>query len=278
MSNAIVFNIQGYSIHDGPGIRTTVFLKGCPLRCQWCQNPESQTSQCETFIHAELCEGCEGCVEPCPRGAREVVGRAMSVAEVFAELAKESLFYAHSGGGVTLSGGEPLFSPAFAAELLARCKQAGWHTALDTCGYASWHSVCQVLEHVDLVLFDLKHMDSRQHFAGTGMPNERILENARRICHELRVPMWARIPVIPGYNDSTDNMTATARFIAEELSPSLPVYLHPYHRFGEGKWEQFRRPAAHRRFDPPAESHLHGIRRLFESRGLNVFRGGEERE
>src|SRR5512136_235019 len=213
MSNSdqgIIFNIQGYCIHDGPGIRTSVFLKGCPLRCLWCQNPESHSYYPELLFAEEKCAGCGECVrvcpekavrmrgkasqtdrrlcksaglcvDACPNEARAVIGRRATTDEVFKEIAADSLFYQESGGGVTLSGGEPLAQPEFAAGILKKCREAGFHTALDTCGYASWTVAREVLRHVDLVLYDFKHMDPAIHRKYTGVSNELILQNAEKI-------------------------------------------------------------------------------------------------
>ena len=234
MSNSddgIIFNIQGYCIHDGPGIRTSVFLKGCPLRCLWCQNPESHSFYPELLFVEEKCTGCGRCIQVCPekairmhgkasqtdRGlckstglcvdacpneARTVIGRRATAAEIFREIAADSLFYQESGGGVTLSGGEPLAQPEFASSILKKCRDAGFHTALDTCGYANWTIAREVLRHVNLVLFDFKHMNPEMHKKYTGVSNELILENARKIHHEMSIPMRARVTLVPGLNDS----------------------------------------------------------------------------
>jgi pyruvate formate lyase activating enzyme len=301
-TKGVIFNIQHYSIHDGPGIRTTVFLKGCPLRCLWCQNPESQASRPEVFFDSEKCSGCgtcvqacsegaievyEGrsrtnrdlcqgngkCVEVCPNEARNLMGRYVTAGEVFERVAADDIFYQRSGGGVTLSGGEPLAQPQFATSLLKLCKDAAIHTALDTCGYASWATVKQVLEYVDLVLYDLKHMDPVEHKKHTGVPNELILDNAKRIHHGLSIPMLARIPLIPGYNDTAENITATAQFIATELD-SIEVHLLPYHRMGEIKHERMEEPERSIPVQPPSDERMEEIKEVFESFGLSVNRGG----
>jgi pyruvate formate lyase activating enzyme len=298
-----IFNIQRYSIHDGPGIRTTVFLKGCPLRCAWCQNPESQTARPEIFFVKENCTGCGACVDACPEGAIELVGersrtnrdrctgvgkcaqicpnearnlmgRRVTAGEVFEEILADDIFYQRSGGGATLSGGEPLAQPEFAMAVLRLCKDAGIHTTLDTCGYASWEIMKRVLEHVDLVLYDFKYMNPEQHERYTGITNELILENAKRIHRELGIPMLARVPVIPGYNDSAGNLAETARFVATELGDSIRVHLLPYHRLGEAKHERMEQPGKSIAAQPPSDEYMEQIGETFESFGLTVRMGG----
>ena len=299
----VIFNIQRYSIHDGPGIRTTVFLKGCPLRCLWCQNPESQSSQPQVFFVRENCTGCGACVRACPEGAidlveersrtnrdlctgagkcaevcpneaRNLMGRHVTAGDVFDEIAADDIFYQRSGGGATLSGGEPLAQPEFARAVLKLCRDASIHTTLDTCGYADWETMRRVLEYVDLVLYDLKHMDPEQHQRYTGVSNELILEIARRIHHELGIPMLARVPVIPGYNDTEENLTATARFVAAELGDSIEVHLLPYHRLGEAKHERMEQLDKSIDAQPPSEERMEEVRKVFESFGLTVHLGG----
>ena len=263
MEKGIVFNIQRYSIHDGPGIRTTVFLKGCPLRCFWCQNPESQdlNSQilldrkkctlcgncvaiCPTkairlsdgklTIDKKACKGCGKCVEVCPNEARRLVGKLTTVDEVMHHVLRDVKFYENSGGGVTLSGGEPTAQPGFALAILKRCKEGGLHTALDTCGYAPWTTMKKLLDHVDLVLYDLKHMDPKKHIEATGKDNRLILRNVTKIADHK--PLRIRVPLIPGFNDSPEEIRAIARFVKKELD-SVPIDLLPYNKLGESKYD-----------------------------------------
>ncbi len=258
----IVFNIQRYSIHDGPGIRTTVFLKGCPLTCFWCQNPESQNPFPELLYDREkcrqcgacaavcpagaasLCEGgvsfdrvrcrrCGRCVGGCPAEARRMAGRRMHVDDVMEEAVRDARFYENSGGGITLSGGEPLKQAAFAMALLERCRKENFHTAIDTCGSAAWKTIQKLLPLVDLVLFDIKHPDGDRHRDAAGKDNRRILENARRI--SAVKPMWVRLPLIPGFNDSSGIVRRVARFVGRELN-GAKLELLPYNPMGEAKY------------------------------------------
>uniref|UniRef100_A0A7C2K2L7 Glycyl-radical enzyme activating protein n=1 Tax=candidate division WOR-3 bacterium TaxID=2052148 RepID=A0A7C2K2L7_UNCW3 len=302
----MIFNIQRYSIHDGPGIRTTVFMKKCPLRCFWCQNPESQNERVELFFYQDKCTGCgrcveictqkaieiyEGvartnrerckgpdkcgkCVEVCPNAARSIIGRMMSANEVFQEVKKDMIFYEASGGGVTLSGGEPLAQAEFAEAILKLCKEVGLHTAIDTCGYAKWENIEKVFKYVDLVLFDFKHMDPFEHQKGTGVPNYLILENAKRIHRELKIPLVARIPIIPGYNDSEYNLVSIAKFIVTELDASVKVNLLPYHNLGIAKYIQLEREKIPFNIELPSENKMEEIKNLMESFGLEITIGG----
>ena len=306
MSNSdsgIIFNIQGYCIHDGPGIRTTVFLKGCPLRCFWCQNPESHSFHPELLFSEEKCTGCGKCiqvcpeqaiqmkgktsytdrrrckssgfcVDVCPNDARAVIGYKATADEVFRQVASDALFYQQSGGGVTLSGGEPLAQPEFAAGILKQCRSAGFHTALDTCGHANWKTAREVLRYVNLVLFDFKHMNPEIHEKYTGVSNELILQNAEKIHHMLSIPIRARITLVPGFNDSAENIQATARFISGRLSNKVPVHLLSCHRFGKAKWERLDKRNEAAEIMVPDDRSLTECRRIFESFGLTVIMGG----
>ncbi|MBN1848088.1 MAG: glycyl-radical enzyme activating protein [Deltaproteobacteria bacterium] len=299
----VTFNLQHYSIHDGPGIRTTVFLKGCPLRCVWCQNPESQDFKPVIFLNLERCTGCGTCVnacpeaaiqiidgksktdrklckghgqcaEVCPNEARSLMGKYMTAREVFDDVNADAIFYQNSGGGVTLSGGDPVAQPEFSRAILKLCHDAGIHTAIETSGFAKWDIFKGILEYTDLVLYDIKHMDSAKHKEYTGVPNEMILENAVRIRKELDLSMLGRLPIMPGYNDSPENMERTAQFIANDLGGGFKVHLLPYHRLGETKYARMEEPDKAVSITPPTEEHMAELVKIFESKGLETVVGG----
>jgi pyruvate formate lyase activating enzyme len=242
---AIVFNVQRFSTEDGPGIRTTVFLKGCPLSCLWCHNPEGISRRPQLLwyearcigardclkacpeealeltpqglrIDRNRCTACGLCEEACPAAALEVVGKEWNLEDLVAEVKKDEAFYRTSGGGVTLGGGEPMAQPGFVADFLERCKGEDLHTAMDTSGIAAWSLYEKVLPHLDLLLLDLKQMNPEAHEKMTGVKLEPILENARRL-GKAGVPMWVRTPIIPGYTDTAGNVRAVARFVAREM-------------------------------------------------------------
>ena len=252
-----IFDVQPFSIHDGPGIRTTVFFKGCPLRCLWCQNPESQMATRELL--------------PGPAGTARVIGRRTTAGEVLDEVAKDAIFYARSGGGVTLSGGEPLAQPAFAQAILQLCREAGFHTALDTAGHGRWSAARGVFERCDLILYDLKHLDPARHRALTGVGNEQILANLRH-ARDLGLDVWVRIPVIPGLNDDAPSLAATGELVVRELGTGTRVFLLPYHGLGEGKYEALG--CTPPRIEPPTESQMSAARELMEALGLTAQVGG----
>ena len=265
----IIYNIQRYSIHDGPGIRTTIFFKGCPLNCFWCQNPESQSLKPEIFLNKDACTlcgscidvcptgastlseksstidrskciGCGKCAEACPNGARTLVGKSATVDEIIQEVIRDKNFYRNSGGGITLSGGEPLAQPEFALSVLQRSREEGLHTALETCGYAAWPALERLLEYTDFVLYDIKCMAPEKHRAATGQSNELILNNAKKIA-QLK-PMWVRVPMIPDFNDNIEEVKEIARFVNNELG-HIDIHLLPYNKLGEGKYSRLDRPA-----------------------------------
>lgn len=292
-----IFNIQHYSIHDGPGIRTNVFLKGCPLRCLWCSNPESQKpapqlmfradrctgcgaciSSCpssaislvDQHIHNDrsLCTGCGACVAACPNEAREIIGTSVTAGEVFDEVAQDELFYAKDGG-VTLTGGEVLAQPSFASAILQLCRQAKIHTAIETCGFADWSALKEVLPYTDLVLYDLKEMDPALHLKYTGVDNSKILENLKKIDDQMDLEIWVRVPLIPGYNDDKENLLATARFVKENLHKCTQIHLLPFHRLGEGKFEQLENDPNGFRSTVQEEAYMESLRDYIRSFGLD---------
>ena len=291
-----VFNIQHFSTEDGPGIRTTVFMQGCPLRCLWCANPESQSAVPVLARRAVLCVGCGCCIRVCPRGAlaaesgvfridREkcsscgacaqvcpshamfFYGERKDIDSVWQEVQRDSGYYAASGGGVTCSGGECMLQPDFVGELFRRCRAAGIHTALDTCGHFPSANLAKVLPFTDLVLYDLKSADSEKHRCLTGVGNELILENLRQIL-KCPVSVYIRIPLIPGYNDSSDDLRAAASLISS-LDGSLHIDLLPYHRFGAAKYEMLGLPYATADVLPPSAEQKAAYTQIFRSFGLD---------
>jgi pyruvate formate lyase activating enzyme len=290
-----VFNIQRYSLHDGPGIRTVVFLKGCPLSCAWCCNPESidRTSHitfspqkcigdgrcvevCRTGArdaegyHVELCTFCGLCVEVCPTGALELVGRDMSVEDVVREVEKDRLFYESSGGGMTLSGGEDLAQRDFGVQLLRACRQRMLHTAIETTGFAPWDHVLEVAGACDLVLYDLKHMDPEIHRRYTGVSNDLILENARRLA-KVKEELIFRVPLIGGVNTDENNIRKLAEFVKGTAVEE--VHLLPYHRLGESKYSKLGRKYTCEGFTPEREK-VEEIQHVLQSYHLKVMVGG----
>lgn len=260
MSSALISNIQGYSIHDGPGIRTTVFMMGCPLRCKWCANPENLEARRRVGFVRQLCRECEACSMVCPKGAimpddsrilrafcvdcgictqacdtgaLMMYGKSMSAEEVFTQIKKDKMFYSSSGGGVTVSGGEPLLNPAFLAELFTLCKNEGIPCCIETSAAVPWESLDAVLPLLDCLYVDLKLMDSETHRENTGTGNEQILANARRLA-ECGAPVRFRQPIIPGITDTEGNVADTAAFLREIGIPELE--LMPYHRAGASKY------------------------------------------
>lgn len=261
---APVFNIQSFCIHDGPGIRTTVFLKGCPLRCLWCQNPESFSPSPQLMTYSNRCTLCMRCIEACPshairlsghtvctdrsicvncgncvsvckNQAREIAGKEMSVTEVMKKILSEKIFLQESGGGVTVSGGEALYHAQFTESLYRLAHKENLHTAIETSCFASQETVDRIFKELDLALIDIKHMDSDLHKRYTGVPNEPILSNIRHIASDLKTPVIIRYPIIPGHNDSEGNIKATACFVREVLGAGAEIDILPYHNLGNAK-------------------------------------------
>jgi pyruvate formate lyase activating enzyme len=299
----LLFKYQRHSLHDGPGIRTLVFLKGCPMRCLWCFNPESQNLSEEVIHYPEKCLGCTLCLKACPipgalkerdgkkaidrqrcnhcgrcaevcvTGAMTRIGTWVASDDVLGVVQKDKVFYHKSGGGVTLSGGEVTFQEPFACEILLKCKAQGIHTVIETSGCSQWDSLRSLLHYTDLVFYDLKVIDAGKHAAFTGVDNAVILENAKRIAR-LGVPMIIRIPIIPGYTDSRCDLKQAAEFIASELTDIAGVHLLPYETVGVAKYERLGREYALKEIIPPANGFLTDIQAMFERYGLKVQIGG----
>ena len=298
----VVFDVQRFSIHDGAGIRTLVFVKGCSLRCVWCCNPESQTPATELTVsparcircglcveacpHLAMafnpngncapdrsrCQICGMCVDACPSGACALRGRAVTVDELLREVERDMLFYRASGGGVTVSGGEPLLQAAFVAEFLAACRQQGIHTAIETCGYAPWEDFAQVLAYTDLTLFDVKHPDAEAHRRLTGVGNEVIMANLRRAA-ATHARIILRMPLIPEYNADADTVRAVAR-LARTLGIS-ELHLIPYHGLGEAKYRSLGREYALADLQLMAPEQIEALKHAaLENGGITVRIGG----
>jgi pyruvate formate lyase activating enzyme len=260
---AIVFNVQRFSVQDGPGVRTTVFIKGCPLRCLWCSNPESQNavpevahrpSLCQKCGHCsdicdkgaialgqkgisidrDKCNNCGKCARECPNGAIKIYGEEMSVDEIYKVVIRDKQFYENSDGGITVSGGEALTQSTFVSELFKKCKDAAIHTCLDTTGFAQPERVYELLKYTDLVLYDLKLLDSDEHKRMTGVSNQLILQNLPLIV-KSGVKVIVRIPLIPGINDSIDNIIDTINFV-KKIDGINDINLLQYHRLGISKY------------------------------------------
>jgi len=301
MITGMVYDIMRFSTRDGPGIRTTVFLKGCPLSCWWCHNPESQSArpqlmfrpnlcnQCQTCLSVceqgaisahdgivstdlDKCTLCQACTEACYTGAREIVGREMTVAQVMAQVERDRPFYDESGGGVTLSGGEPLLQQDFSLALLQACKEQDIHTAVDTSGFAPWQVLDCIRPYVDVFLYDLKLIDAARHQAFTGVSNVLILQNLRALA-ELGHTVAVRVPIIPGINDDDETLGQIGTFVAA-LPRQGSVSILPYHQAGVEKYrrlhQEYRLPDTR----PPSDERMAEIAQTLQRFGLQVKIGG----
>ncbi|MEW5289290.1 glycyl-radical enzyme activating protein [Erwinia papayae] len=298
-AEGILFNIQRYSLHDGPGIRTIAFFKGCPLACKWCSNPESQSPRpeliyknnncircgrcvaaCEQqaieinnryFVNRERCIQCAKCTEVCPVGALEMKGRRITVAEVILQLQKDENLYRRSDGGITLSGGEPLAQPVFARELLKACKQRGWHTAIETTGLTTPKIIDDIFPWVDLALTDIKAINPVVHRHNTGVDNRLIMENLIRISSITQAVV--RIPVIPGVNDNQQEMQRIAGF-ARLMSNVTTIHLLPYHNFGENKYDLLGRDYLLSGYSSVSPEKIASLQETIVSSGFECLIGG----
>jgi len=295
------FDIQRYSIHDGPGIRTTVFLKGCPLSCPWCHNPESHAAHPEIsflpgrcircgsclevcphpatsgsdgtpVINPLQCVRCGECVDACPTGARELLGRTVDVQEILKEVERDRPFYEESGGGVTFSGGEPLLQSEFLLACLRESRERGLHTAVDTSGYAPREVILEVAAWTDLFLYDLKILDDARHRKYTGVAVAPVLENLRAI-DATGAEIWLRVPLIPGINTDAANLEGLGDFAAS-LKRRYTVHLLPFHGMGSEKYRRLGRDHPLRSPRPLDPGILEEAAEIFRARGLRVHRGG----
>jgi pyruvate formate lyase activating enzyme len=300
-ASGAVLDVMRYCLHDGPGIRTTVFLKGCPLRCAWCHNPESQRSEAELSLRPSRCVSCAACIAACTFGAisrdadrlvtdrarcmrcgecaagcfaeaRELVGAERSVGDVLAEVLRDRAFYERSGGGVTFSGGEPLLHPDFLLALLRASRAAGLHTAVETCGFAPWETLAQIAAETDLFLYDVKLMDDAAHRAFTGVGNTRILDNLSRLSRAGHAVV-VRLPLLPGINDAPGNLLATAAFLRERTDVR-DVHLLPFHRMGREKSVRLGFEPTMPDLVTPTPAALAAAAAIFEQNGLRVRIGG----
>ena len=303
-AHGTVLSIERFAMHDGPGIRSLVLFKGCPLRCQWCSTPNSQNAfpemiytagrciTCGKCIEAcdrraisssdegaivtniRLCDNCGECAAVCPTGARKMSGISMTSEMVMEEVMKDSVFYWNSGGGVTLGGGEPTMQPKFCIEILRASKNEGIHTAIETNGYSRWDILGKIIELVDLMHVDVKHMSSAEHKRLTGKGNRLILDNISKVARQyVDISLVVRVPIIPSCNDSEENMSATAAFVAG-LERVQRVELLPYHKLGSWRYAALQRRYALECLEPPSQRRMDELKGLFESYGIDTRIGG----
>ncbi len=297
MTKGLIFNIQKFSIHDGPGIRTTIFLKGCPLRCKWCANPESQSAnvqilwdqkkcvhclQCvkscmyqaiscregEIHIDEELCQGCLNCVSTCLQSALSNEGETKEIEEIVRIALQDKDFYEESGGGITISGGEGMSQPDFLKELVKELKKHNLHLAIETTGYIPKETFHELAPLFDLLLFDVKHYDTNRHFEGTGVHNEQIINNLKWAFHQ-GLEILPRIPVIPSFNNSIQDAAGLASLLTE--IGLKKVQLLPFHQFGERKYEMMHKEYAYKNVKALQKEDLTEYQNEFTKKGLDCF-------
>jgi len=297
----LCYDVQRYSIHDGPGIRTTLFFKGCPLACDWCQNPESQDPAPQLYVVSERCARCGACIEACPQpadigpdgeprtsvehcqacgactadcaaDARRIVGLPLTVEQMLDQVERDRPFFEESGGGVTFSGGEPRLQGRFLLACLRACRDAGLHTTVDTCGYCEQDLILDVARWTDLFLYDLKTVDDERHRQSTGVSVAPVLANLNTLI-AAQANLWIRVPLVPGFNDDKRSLVAIGECVAG-LAVVPPVHLLPYHQIGSHKYERLHRPEKPADRMPPSVATVTEAKRLLEECGLRVKVGG----
>lgn len=299
----MIHTIERFSLHDGPGVRTLVVMKGCPLRCRWCSSPYTQhlrpellhiKSRCTgcgeciaacpnqavlpvksataVFTDRDRCAACGACAAACPNRAREISGRIYTPRQLLGEVERDEPFFRRSGGGVTVGGGEPTLQAEFVGEFLSLCRAHGFHTVMETCALSAWQNLAPLLDNLDLVYMDLKHMDARRHQEWTGATNETILENIRQTAQ--RNPLILRIPVIPGFNDDEANIAASAGFAATLGGSLLRLELLPFHQFGLHRYAELDRPCRVEAIEPPSDARMSLLQDTARSFGIEVQIGG----
>lgn len=295
-----IINIQKYSLHDGPGIRTTIFFKGCPLKCWWCHNPESISLNDEIMFREEKCTGCGRCIKRCKEAAIKLkdktiiidlkkcthcgrcadfcineaiehVGKEIHLNELMVEIKKDMPFYEESGGGVTFSGGEPLMQGDFLNEALKRCKDLRINTTLDTCGYYDWEKIEKIHNNVDLFLYDLKLFDDEKHIKYTGVSNKLILENLKKLS-DLGKNIYVRMPIIKGINDDSEHVDACVKFLSK--LHILQVNLLPYHKLGMNKYDKLSKEYKLTGGETPSDNKMKYLAEKFIKVGIKVKVGG----
>lgn len=298
--NALVFDIQKFCIHDGPGIRTNIFFKGCTLKCSWCANPESQSFEPELFVNKVKCIGCGNCVEACLNGtisekdgqlifdrtecvncgkcvevchsdARKLYGEEYTIEEMITEADKDRPFYETSGGGVTFSGGEPALWPDHVREIAKHFSEEGISTAIETCGYAPWENYEKFIDYIDLVMFDVKIWDPEKHKEYCGASNELVFENLKKISKNNNTVI--RMPIVPGINDSEEEIRSIAEYI-KSLDTIETIHILAYHNMATGKYDGLGKTYALPDVEPPTDEHMQSIKTVIEEYGFIVKIGG----
>ena len=301
LEKGTVFEIERFAINDGPGIRSIVFLKGCPLRCKWCANPESQKPHAQLMYWASRCMGCRRCIGVCPNSALswtdgrividrdkcEVcgtcadvcnsealtsIGRVMSVGEVMDVVSRDENFYTKSGGGITFSGGEVFSQTEFLGALARACKSRGYHTCIETSGYAAWESIAAVMEHIDMFLYDFKCMDNKRHEQFIGRGNGLIQDNYKKLVEQGK-NVVARVPVIPGVNNDEENFRKLGEFLKKH-NPGCRIDLLPYHRLGVTKYDRLDMGYDMAELEPPSKEEMGKHRGYLADMGFHVTIGG----